>query len=293
MTEALETRSIAQLARLVAVPSGAIVPIQVEGAPAGGVPVDALFGKYLAVDVSYETAAELHADLAHDANAIGLVYSDPDPTNSIYWVKSGASGVGEWVKTNIAAGPRGYTGADGIEISSLMGVPPLAPDMGTTPGNILSNNGSAKDWFGELETALDEAAAWHKIYDSLSVVFGVTDQSPSLEGGAPKILLDRYGNIALLQISVTARDKTAPVGGFTEDDVLRITGLSFTSNSMQLYPMFIEPGTGLPDGTYAGIVGDTIGFYLPGRVPVTADMVADTYYIRATGLVAIFPETNA
>lgn len=110
MATELQTRSITQLLRSVAVPAGAFVPLQVEGAPAVGVPVEALFGRYLSVDVVYETAAELAADLAHAANSIGLVYGDPDPTNSIYWVKQGASGVGSWIKTNIAAGQTGVTG---------------------------------------------------------------------------------------------------------------------------------------------------------------------------------------
>ena len=110
MTEAIETRSITQLGRLVAVPANAIVPVQVEGAPAGGVPVEALFGKYLSTAVSYETAAELLADLDHDDRSVALVYADPDPDNSIYWVKDGASGGGAWIKTNIGQGLKGDTG---------------------------------------------------------------------------------------------------------------------------------------------------------------------------------------
>ncbi|HEX7821061.1 MAG TPA: hypothetical protein VF463_10630 [Sphingobium sp.] len=150
----LETRSISQLARLVAVPVGAIVPIQVDGSPAGGVPVEALFSKYLAIAVAYETAAELLLDLDHAANVIALVYADPDPANSIYWLKTGAPGSGGWVRTNVGAGLRGATGADGIEIAGLLGVAPLSANMGGFAEDIIPDGLAAKQVLQVLETAI-------------------------------------------------------------------------------------------------------------------------------------------
>jgi hypothetical protein len=53
------------------------------------------------VSVAYETRAELEADLAHDANATGLVYADPNPANIDFYTKVGASGTGSWTLTSI------------------------------------------------------------------------------------------------------------------------------------------------------------------------------------------------
>lgn len=48
------------------------------------------------VDISYGTRAELEADLLHDPDTVGLIYSDPDTSKNGLYVKSGASGSGAW-----------------------------------------------------------------------------------------------------------------------------------------------------------------------------------------------------
>jgi len=113
-----EARTIAQLPSAAFVPDDALVPVATPDGVAMSVPVGALFNKYLAVDVVYETAAELTADLAHADGAIALVYADPESENSTYWLKSGASGAGAWTRTNIGRGLPGPPGSDGSQIGT-------------------------------------------------------------------------------------------------------------------------------------------------------------------------------
>jgi len=154
-----------------------------------------------------------------------------------------------------------------------LSAPTAATKIGTSQG-------------GTLQDALD-LLNWSAIYAEPTLVFGSTDQSANIEGGAPKVMLTRSNDLAFLQVSVTARDKTAPPA--PDYDALRITGLPFTANGIQPQGLWLEPDTGLPPDTYAVLVGDTIAFYRPGRVPVTADMVADNYFLRVSGIVAILP----
>lgn len=51
------------------------------------------------VDVIKDTAANLDADLAHDAGSVALVYADTLAANNDLYVKSGASGTGSWGNT--------------------------------------------------------------------------------------------------------------------------------------------------------------------------------------------------
>jgi len=142
---------------------------------------------------------------------------------------------------------------------------------------------------GAVQDAVDtvvRAASWSDIDASPTVVFGFTSQNGNLEGGEPKVMITRSNDLGFLQVNATARDKTLPPD---LSEPLRITGLPFVANGIQPQPLQLEPDTGLPSDTYAALVGDTIGFYRPGRVPVTADMVADNYYLRVSGIVAILP----
>ena len=61
------------------------------------------------------------------------------------------------VVTTSARGPRGYTGADNIEVSSLLGVNAYDANMGTFTGSTISDNGTAKEALQELETAVEAA----------------------------------------------------------------------------------------------------------------------------------------
>lgn len=51
------------------------------------------------LSVAYATKAELDADLAHDADSVGLVYSDGTDANNDLYVKTGASGAGAWTNS--------------------------------------------------------------------------------------------------------------------------------------------------------------------------------------------------
>jgi hypothetical protein len=177
--------------------------------------------------------------------------------------------------------------------ATALGVSGSAGDMGTYASPLVADGQTVKQNIADLASATETAQAaidgmaWAEIYAAPSVVFGMTDQSANIEGGAPKVMLTRSNDLAFLQVSVTARDKTNPPA--IDLDALRITGLPFSANGIQPQGLWLEPDTGLPPDTYAALVGDTIGFYLPGRVPVTADMVADNYYLRVSGIVAILP----
>lgn len=63
------------------------------------------------VDVAKDTRAALEADLAHSANAVGIVYADPTDANNDLYIKSGASGAGGWAKTTILADTISAAGA--------------------------------------------------------------------------------------------------------------------------------------------------------------------------------------
>jgi len=53
---------------------------------------------------AYPTQAALYADLAYPANALAMVYSDPDPRKSGVYIKTGGTGAGAWVQTDIPYG---------------------------------------------------------------------------------------------------------------------------------------------------------------------------------------------
>lgn len=75
--------------------------------------------------------------------------------------------------------------ADGLPIATnavvdlvaneALGISVGEQDMGTTPGTILSDNGTAKDWFGEAEAAIEGVDAITQAQMSLDVP-GVSDQ---------------------------------------------------------------------------------------------------------------------
>jgi hypothetical protein len=54
-------------------------------------------GAMLGSAIVYSTRALLYADLAHVANTLGIVTSDPTPAQNGLYIKSGASGTGAWV----------------------------------------------------------------------------------------------------------------------------------------------------------------------------------------------------
>ena len=58
--------------------------------------------------------------------------------------------------------------------ASAIGTDASATDMGTTPGSILSDNGTAKDWFQELETAVQEFPNQDGVRYSLTATEGQT-----------------------------------------------------------------------------------------------------------------------
>lgn len=97
MSEA-ETRSFEQLPPATAVSPDAITAVQEPGGPLAKVKISQLLGRLISTNAAKETEAALQADLAFDANKIGLVFADPAPAKNGWYRKVGASGAGNWTQ---------------------------------------------------------------------------------------------------------------------------------------------------------------------------------------------------
>jgi len=76
--------------------------------------------------------------------------------------------------------------------ASALGTDAAATSMGTSPGDILSDNGTAKDWFGELEAALAAILSGAITFNLPDEADGDTIPSPGsgrlyLSGGVLKV----------------------------------------------------------------------------------------------------------
>lgn len=185
------------------------------------------------------------------------------------------------VKTS--AGPRTFAGASSLPAGSVVDtVNGSAPDQAPSQRAV-------NETIAPIAVAA-ASATWNNVGNfSPTLTLGGIDQAPSLENGRITGHLDLTANQAFVQIAGTARDKTAPAGGFSDTDRVLLEGLPFAANGIIPQWLKLEPGSGFPSDTEAYLVGDTIAFYRPGRVPVTANDLADNYYIRVTGTVAILP----
>lgn len=154
-----------------------------------------------------------------------------------------------------ARGLRGYTGPDAIEIGQVLGRPPFSTNMGDTEGNILSDNGTAKQWFQESEAAIEErikpvtpfnvitGGSDISLYDRLGRKFDLfdvgalddntTDLAPALNLAAAKIVAAGggmiripKGNFALLsnmdEISVPGEESVKVIGEGRDQSYIRI-----------------------------------------------------------------------
>ena len=68
------------------------------GGPLQKLPFDKLLAKLIATNLCKASLADLVADLAHDADAVALVFNDPTAVQNGWYRKSGASGAGAWVQ---------------------------------------------------------------------------------------------------------------------------------------------------------------------------------------------------
>lgn len=98
MADPLLTQSVDQLARATAVSPDALTAVQEPGGPLQSIEVKRLLGRLIQTDTAKPDRPALEADLWHDANSVGLVYSDAMPTNNGWYRKSGASGAGTWTQ---------------------------------------------------------------------------------------------------------------------------------------------------------------------------------------------------
>jgi len=173
----------------------------------------------------------------------------------------------------------------GFIVDALGTSPTTAPSQRAVSDAVTGINGT----LAGVTTGIAQAT-WNNVGNfSPTLTLGGLDQSPSLENGQMTGHLDLTANQAFIQIAGTARDKTAPAGGFGDNARVLLEDLPFTANGIIPQWLKLEPGSGFPADTEAYLVGDTIAFYRPGRVPVTANDLADNYYIRVTGTVAILP----
>lgn len=98
----------------------------------------------------------------------------------------------EGVGPDVAISQRAATEGIGQKVQAdAIGIPATDANMGTTPGTILSDNGTAKDWFGEAEAAIEgrvprlaSRAALAAFPAALSAIFGAAFLSESGREGS-------------------------------------------------------------------------------------------------------------
>jgi pimeloyl-ACP methyl ester carboxylesterase len=186
-------------------------------------------------EVAYATKAELNADLAYAAGAIGMVYADPIDANNDLYVKSGASGAGAWAATTIihdivgnaaaayATEAEGFA-ADAEEAAGAL----LVSSRAGSPTN--PNDGAAAGdfTFTEVGTLTETQLFTHVTFFAKALT--------------------------------TARFLTATRSGTTE--------------TVRRYVEVVPSGLGLITMTLPtpllGVVGEKLGVYAPGVIPLTS-----------------------
>jgi hypothetical protein len=103
-----ETRDFTQLPRTAIAQGTDILAIQAEDGPVQGIELARLIGRLGPVDVVKQTKALLDADLAWDPGKLAIVWGDADPDFLGYYVKTGASGAGAWVYSDVFRGFSAY-----------------------------------------------------------------------------------------------------------------------------------------------------------------------------------------
>lgn len=100
-----------------------------------------------AVDVIYATRAELEADLAYDAPAIGWVYADSTDANNDLYTKSGASGAGSWTLTTalhgIVSGEAAARAAADVDLQDQ--IDDLGTDIDSLSTDVANNHSGLND----------------------------------------------------------------------------------------------------------------------------------------------------
>lgn len=87
-----------QLPEIAEIPGNLRVVVASPGGNLQRVAHSRLLSKLIATNLAKTTRAILYADLAHDADSVALVFSDPDPLLNGWWRKTGISGAGAWVQ---------------------------------------------------------------------------------------------------------------------------------------------------------------------------------------------------
>lgn len=104
MVDAIQTRSIDQLPNATSVSFDMQLAVQPPDGETQKIDIEYLLSNMAKTDVLFETRAALEADLDHPDKTLALVWSDPDPTKSGYYVKIGSEGDGAWFITNLGRG---------------------------------------------------------------------------------------------------------------------------------------------------------------------------------------------
>lgn len=124
----IETRSYEQLPEATSLSPTDIITMQSPEGPAKKISVARAFSLFQNCDAALETVADLTTDAAAIAlpvQSLAVVYANPDPTQSGYWVKTSATGSGAWALTDIQYGyAAGYasqagTAKDAAETASI------------------------------------------------------------------------------------------------------------------------------------------------------------------------------
>lgn len=103
----LETRSFEQLPEATTLSPDDIITMQSPNGPAKKIKVGQAFALFQNCDIAVETVADLTTDaaaIALPSQSLAVVYANPDPTESGYWVKTSVAGSGTWALTDIHYG---------------------------------------------------------------------------------------------------------------------------------------------------------------------------------------------
>lgn len=103
------------------------------------------------VDVTKDTKANLDADLAHAANTIALVYADATDANNDLYIKSGASGSGDWTNTGAL-----HAALDGYVLADRLAAEAAAASAEALASDASANADAAESYYNAIVAAATE-----------------------------------------------------------------------------------------------------------------------------------------
>lgn len=168
------------------------------GGPLQKLAFDKLLAKLISTNLCKAEKASLDADLAHDADAVALVFNDPTALQNGWYRKSGASGAGAWTQFEVlalaaknAALAAVADASAGAALARLYAVSAGDEDvLGGAPGDR-----GAKFWAGKAQASADLSADTAKAlfgwldpveYEACGYAWAIVDSDFRILAGAPR-----------------------------------------------------------------------------------------------------------